>query len=397
MLKILRNASIFIGVILFMFFMGIASLMRPDIPVERLLDTYTYPNSHFLDFDGMQIHYTSEGDGEPLLLIHGTFASLHTWDDWTSKLQGDFRVIRLDLPGFGLTGPQPDNDYSTKATLYLLEALRRELDIERWSIAGNSLGGGIALAYARHFPDQTHKLILLNAAAGRLPESASAQIPDSIQASHPEQAPDSTQVPSPEQAPDSTQVPSPERAPDSTQVPSPERAPDSTQVPSPERAPATTQASESTIPQQRPLALRALDNPRIRNILTVLTPRAVIQQSLKEVYADENRIRTEVVQRYFDLLRREGNRKAFLSRNAGPTADRSHIPDLPMPVDLNMLPHPVLIMWGEQDRWIRVHLGRRLHDAMPGSELIVYPDAGHVPMEEIPDETVRDAMIFLKK
>jgi pimeloyl-ACP methyl ester carboxylesterase len=373
MLKILRNASIFIGVILFMFFMGIASLMRPDIPVERLLDTYTYPGSRFLDFDGMQIHYTSEGDGEPLLLIHGTFASLHTWDDWTPKLQGDFRVIRLDLPGFGLTGPQPDNDYSTKATLYILEALRRELDIERWSIAGNSLGGGIALAYARHFPDQTHKLILLNAAAGRLPETASAQAADSIQASPPEQAPITTQLPQPEQAPDSTRVPGPEQAP------------------------ITTQTSESTIPQQRPLALRALDNPRIRNILTVLTPRAVIQQSLKEVYADENRIRSEVVQRYFDLLRREGNRKAFLSRNAGPTADRSHLPDLPVPLDLNALPHPVLIMWGEQDRWIRVHLGRRLHDAMPGSELIVYPDAGHVPMEEIPNETVRDALIFLKK
>ncbi|MCC5926451.1 MAG: alpha/beta hydrolase [Bacteroidetes bacterium] len=335
-MKALRNTLLFLGVIGLMFLMTIASLMRPDIPLERLLPDYTDETSAFLEIDGMRVHYRDEGSGPAILLIHGTFASLHTWDDWTVAMRDSFRVVRIDLPGFGLTGPNPDNDYGTRSTLYVLEQLRKHLEIERWSIAGNSLGGRYALDYARYYPQFTDKLILLNAAIGRLPD-----VVPSVSESDTLQGGTSTQ-------------------------------------------------------QNQPQSLRMINHPRVRNLLTVLTPRAVIQLTLKEVYASDDLVDADVVQRYFELLRREGNRTAFLTRNEGPTADRSHIPLLPAdPRTVTDLQLPVLIMWGEKDSWIRVELGRMLHERMPESKLIVYENAGHVPMEEIPAETSADARRFL--
>ena len=134
--------GIFLLIVLF-----ILSLIRPDIPLEKLLPDYTYETSSFLETDGMNVHFRDDGSGPAILLIHGTFASLHTWDAWTSELSKEYRVISIDLPGFGLTGPHPDNDYSSRATLYMLEELRNHLSIDSWAVAGNSLGARIALDY----------------------------------------------------------------------------------------------------------------------------------------------------------------------------------------------------------------------------------------------------------
>ena len=128
----------------------------------------------------------------------------------------------------------------------------------------------------------------------------------------------------------------------------------------------------------------------------ILTPKFAFRYSLKEVYYDEGRIGPGTVDRYYKMLRREGNRKAFLNRGQQPVTDRSHIPELPTPTALQESGIPVLILWGEHDRWVPVQAGHRLHRAIPGSTLIVYEDAGHVPMEEIPQRSVRDAMDFLK-
>jgi pimeloyl-ACP methyl ester carboxylesterase len=361
-----------------MFLMTIASLMRPDIPLERLMQDYTDATSGFLEVDGMQLHYRDEGEGPAVLLIHGTFASLHTWDGWTHAMRDSFRVVRLDLPGFGLTGPNPDNDYGTESTLYVLEALRAHLEIEHWSLAGNSLGARYALDYARYFPERTDRLILLNAAIGRLPEVAGNEDMESAEMSGSQQV--RNDEISESVAPDTV----------FSQTMLPEAELPEELLPEPVNTPGVNQS------QKQPLTLRMINHPRIRNLLTVLTPRAVIQMTLKGVYASDDLVDTDVVQRYFELLRREGNRAAFLTRNEGPTGDRSHIPALPMnPEDITGLSSPVLIMWGEQDTWIRVELGRMLHERMPRSEFIVYENAGHVPMEEHPVQTAADATRFL--
>ena len=94
-----------------------------------------------MDIDGLMVHYRDEGKGPPVLLVHGTFSSLHTFDAWTRILRDSYRVIRLDLPGFGLTGPTPNGKYEISYYLDLFVQFLKNLHIEKCHIAGSSLGG----------------------------------------------------------------------------------------------------------------------------------------------------------------------------------------------------------------------------------------------------------------
>src|SRR5512137_513167 len=89
---------------------GLALTWEPDRPVEALRARWAGPPSRFMDVEGQPVHYRDEGprdDPAPIVLLHGTSASLHTWDGWAAALRGERRVVRMDLPGFGLTGPEP--------------------------------------------------------------------------------------------------------------------------------------------------------------------------------------------------------------------------------------------------------------------------------------------------
>ncbi len=134
-----------------------------DIPIEALKAKYTNEHSKFIEIDGMQVHYRDEGTGIPIVLIHGTAASLHTWDYWTEKLKKNYRVIRLDLPAFGLTGANSNGDYSIKNYTEFLNAFLSKLDITNFYLAGNSLGGNIAWNYTVDYPEKIRKLILVDA------------------------------------------------------------------------------------------------------------------------------------------------------------------------------------------------------------------------------------------
>ena len=86
-----------------------------DIPLNELKTKYTNTASSFISVDGMDVHFRDEGDAKdsiPIVLIHGTGSSLHTFEGWTTKLKQDYRVVTMDLPGYGLTGPFPDRMYS---------------------------------------------------------------------------------------------------------------------------------------------------------------------------------------------------------------------------------------------------------------------------------------------
>lgn len=319
-----------IGVILGLLLIGLVSMIRPDIPVEDLIPTYADSTSRFIRIDGMDVHVRDEGSGPALLLIHGTFSSLHTWDDWTEVLSQTNRVVRLDLPGFGLTGPQPQGDYSTRATLHLIDSLRIVLGIDTWIIGGNSLGGRIALDYARHYPSRTEALVLVDAAA-----------------SFPR---------------------------DTTQA-----------------------ASAVVLSEERPFILRALANPVFRSAMSVLTPRFLFEHSLAGAYGDPSLMSEETITRYYELMRRDGNRSAFISRADGMRMERDEITELPEPLALDALPMPALILWGEKDTWIPKSVGERLHEVLPRSVLVFYPDAGHVSNEEIGPHSVKDVAAFLSR
>lgn len=137
---------------------------RSDLPSSELEAKYTGETSRFLEVGGQRVHYRDEGEGPALVLVHGTFSSLHTWDAWTERLAKDFRVIRLDLPGHGLTGPTAQGDYSTLGMAVFVDSFTRALGLERFHLAGNSLGGQIAWHMAALHPERVDRLVLLNAA-----------------------------------------------------------------------------------------------------------------------------------------------------------------------------------------------------------------------------------------
>ncbi|MDH4255246.1 MAG: alpha/beta hydrolase, partial [Gammaproteobacteria bacterium] len=208
-----------------------------DIPLAELTRKYATPGSRFVDVLGMRVHYRDEGDGPPLVLLHGTSSSLQTWDAWVDILRYDFRVVRLDLPGFGLTGPDPMRDYSIDRYIEFVDAFANAAGLGAFSVAGNSLGGQIAWHYALVYPERVQRLVLIDAAG------------------HPERA----------------------------------------------------AMNES-------LAFRLARIPILNRFVTVLTPRSLIEKSVLEVYGEDSKVTPELVDRYFDLVRRPGNRQAFVDR-----------------------------------------------------------------------------------
>lgn len=131
--------------------------------LEQLKESYAYPDSKFIPLQGMDVHYRDVGEGPVIILIHGMFSSLHTWEHWIEKLSKDFRVIALDLPNYGLTGPHPKGMFKYIFSDFLDE-FTDALSVESCMIAGNSLGGFAAWEFAVRYPKKVSKMILINSA-----------------------------------------------------------------------------------------------------------------------------------------------------------------------------------------------------------------------------------------
>ncbi|MFY0603106.1 MAG: alpha/beta hydrolase [Flavobacteriaceae bacterium] len=135
-----------------------------DIPVEELQKNYADNASQFAKFEnGFKVHYKDEGKGMPIVLVHGTASSLHTWDAWANELKKEYRVIRMDIPGFGLTGPNPERDYSIKKYTQFLDEFLTKIEIDSMYLVGNSLGGNIAWNYTAEHLSKVKKLVLVDA------------------------------------------------------------------------------------------------------------------------------------------------------------------------------------------------------------------------------------------
>ncbi|WP_422359372.1 alpha/beta fold hydrolase [Reichenbachiella sp.] len=138
-----------------------------DLDLDLLKEKYAQPPSAFIPIMDMEVHFRDEGnpqDSLPIVLIHGTGASLHTFDAWVEGLKNERRIIRMDLPGFGLTGPFPDRDYTMIHYVKFIEAFLTQLNIDSCVLGGNSLGGQIAWNYTVENSKTVKKLILIDAA-----------------------------------------------------------------------------------------------------------------------------------------------------------------------------------------------------------------------------------------
>lgn len=157
----IKKSSLILILLCVTFLLGLAS-HSPDIPVSELKIKYTNQFSKFIQIDGMDVHYRDEGIGQVIVLLHGTGASLHTWDKWTKELEKKYRVIRLDLPAYGLTGPHPEKKYLISDYSNFLNSFVELLQIDDFILSGNSLGGAIAWFYASEHQDKIKLLCLLN-------------------------------------------------------------------------------------------------------------------------------------------------------------------------------------------------------------------------------------------
>lgn len=283
--------------------------VRPDLPLDQLEQDYGQPPSQFIEIDGMRVHYRDQGQGPAVVLLHGMFASLHTWQAWTDQLQDEYRVISLDMPGFGLTGPRPSKDYRLSTDVAFLDEFLNELDVEMTYLGGNSLGGHVAWRYALEHPDRVRGLILVDSGGAR------------------------------------------------------------------------TEWSEP------PLVIRALLMPGLRQAAPLILPRAIVRSTLRDVYAVDSRITPEMVDRYHDLIRRPGNRSAYIDRFDSYEPSRFD--------KLRSLEIPTLLIWGAHDNWIPVEIGQRFDATLPRSKLVVVEGSGHAPMEEQPQVSLAPVRAFL--
>ena len=284
--------------------------IKSDIQIEELKEKYANEASKFIEIDGLNVHYRDEGKGETIVLLHGTAASLHTWDQWTADLIDQYRVIRLDLPAFGLTGTNEQFDYKTENYVDFLAAFLNEIEVDSMYLAGNSLGGEIAWNYAANHTDQVQKLVLLDPAG-------------------------------------------------------------------------------FSFDKKIPFIFKLARIPVLNTIIRYVTPRSFIEENIKEVYYDDGKITDKILDTYYDICLREGNRQAFIDRAKLNRKDNT--------ADLKNISVPTLVLWGKEDVWIPVSHADHFMKALPNAELAIMDETGHIPMEENPKESLKIALDFMEK
>jgi pimeloyl-ACP methyl ester carboxylesterase len=291
----------------------VAYAWQPDLPLSPLRARWAPPPSQFVVVDGMQVHLRDEGvrdDPSPVVLLHGTSASLHTWEPWVRALTPHRRVITFDLPGFGLTGPSPRQDYSIEGYVqFVLHTLDR-CGVRRFVLGGNSLGGAIAWETAVAAPARVERLILVDAGGYRTP------------------------------------------------------------------------------PTSVPLGFRLASNRWLAPLAQRLLTRRLVRASVRNVYGDPSRVTDALVERYFQLTLREGNRAAVSARLRGMRRGEHEARVVEVTA-------PTLVLWGGRDQLIPIESARRFQRDIAGSTLVVFDDLGHVPQEEAPQRTIAPVQAFL--
>jgi pimeloyl-ACP methyl ester carboxylesterase len=312
-MKALKIAGGVLALVVALAGVGVVTAWAPDRAPETLTARWAQAPSQFVAVDGMQVHLRDEGprdDLQPIVLLHGTSASLHTWDGWASAMKDKHRVIRIDMPGFGLTGPTPDGQYTLAVYTRLVVAVMDKLGVKQAVIAGNSFGGNIAWKMAVDYPERVSKLVLVDA-SGYAYQSTSI-----------------------------------------------------------------------------PLGFQLAQIPAFRPFMNKLLPRSMIESSVRNVYGDPSKVTPELIDRYYELTLRAGNRDAlvqrFLQSQSGEFEDQ-----------IKTVTKPTLIIWGGQDRLIPPDNADKFQRDIQGSRLAVFDALGHVPHEEDPAATVAALQTFL--
>ena len=127
----------------------------------------------------------------------------------------------------------------------------------------------------------------------------------------------------------------------------------------------------------------------LNNLFTYISPHFIVESSVKNVYADKTKVTDSIVDRYFELSLRKGNRQAFVDRLSFHDDVNSHL-------KIKNIQQPTLVLWGEEDLLIPVEKAYLFHEDLPNDTLVVIKNSGHIPMEESPSESLEPLRSFLK-
>ena len=308
-----------LGIIFAVIFIALIVLRVPDTDPADMRAKYGGEPSQFVELsDGLTVHLRDEGpangnsDAPAIILLHGSNADLSTWDAWAQDLKRDYRVIRFDQIGHGLTGPAIDDDYSLASFGADITEIADHLEIDRFILAGNSMGGGIAMHYAINNPDRLDGLVLVDAGGAPIKREGGGN-----------------------------------------------------------------------------LAFTLAGIPGINSILATMTPRSLVDRSLRQSVSNQDIVTEQMVDRYWEMARYPGNRAATLKRFATPRN----------PFDaaaVEQVDVPTLVIWGEEDALIPYEAAGWFMEHLPNATLANYPGIGHLPHEEAADQTVSDLRAWLE-
>ncbi|MBI1251388.1 MAG: alpha/beta fold hydrolase [Alphaproteobacteria bacterium] len=306
-----------IAIVLVVIGLGYLALRRGDIPYETLEAKYANAHSEFVDLpSGVRMHFRDEGDGAapPVLMIHGYSASLHTWDAWSAALGDDYHVLRLDLPGHGLTRAPDGYAASIEAFVGEVEAFVASQGLQKFTIVGSSMGGNVAWQYALAHPERTDALILVDASGWPDPRVDGGD---------------------------------------------------------------------------GPVIFKLLRMPVVGPALLQLDSSAMVRQGLQASFFNPTLVDDAMLARYVEMGRAPGHREILLQMAS--LSDRQPATN----ELLSRIQIPTLILSGEADNLVPVASARQFAQAIAGSELVTWPNVGHIPQEEIPAESAAVVANFL--
>ena len=296
----------------------------PDTDAGEMRAKYGGPPSQFVTIgDGVTVHLRDEGpkDAPAIILLHGSNADLLTWEPWAAALTGEYRVIRFDQVGHGLTGPDPAHDYSRDNYVADIGEVADALGLDRFILGGNSMGGKHALAFAVAHPERVAGLVLVDASGGPMLDLKQDE-------------------------------------------------------------------ADKEDGGAGNIGFKIAQTPGINLLVEQITPRSLIAQSLEQSVSVKSIVTEPMIDRYWELLRYPGNRRATLKRFG-------YAYDPLTKAEIAAITAPTLILWGEEDRLIPVEAGQWLGAVMPNASLKVYPKIGHLPQEEAVAATLGDLMPWL--